>query len=44
MRPDDNGPSIEAILDDLYANELNVALSWHRERGFRAVLGDPPLA
>ncbi len=35
---------IEAILDDLYANEFNVALSWNHERGFQAALGNPPLA
>lgn len=35
---------IEAVLDDLYANEFNVALSWNHERGFRAVFGDPPIA
>jgi hypothetical protein len=41
MRPDDNGRSIEAILDDLYANELNGVPSWDQERGFRATLGNP---
>jgi hypothetical protein len=44
MRPDDNGRSIEAILDDLYANELNGVPSWDQERGFRATLGNPSLA
>ena len=44
MRPDDNGRSNEAILDDPYANELNVALSWNHERGFHATLGNPSLA
>jgi hypothetical protein len=44
MKPDDNGRSIEAILDDLYANELNVALSWKHDRGFHATLGNPSLA
>jgi disulfide oxidoreductase YuzD len=43
-KPDDKGVGIEAILDDLYANEINVALSWHPERGFHATLGNPPLA
>jgi hypothetical protein len=42
--PDQNDASIEAILDDLYANELNVSISWNHRRGFHAVLGDPLLA
>ena len=44
MKPDDNGRSIEAILDDLYANELNVALSWNHERELHATFGNPSLA
>jgi disulfide oxidoreductase YuzD len=44
MKPDDDGRSIAAILDDLYANELNVALSWNHERGLHATLGNPSLA
>jgi disulfide oxidoreductase YuzD len=43
-RPNPSGTAIEATLDDLYANELNVELSWDRKRGFHAVLGNPPLA
>ena len=43
-RSDQNGASVEATLDDLYANELNVALSWDHEHGFHATLGNPPLA
>src|ERR1700730_19298501 len=43
-RSDPNGASIEATLDDLYANELNVALAWDQEHGFHATLGNPPLA
>jgi disulfide oxidoreductase YuzD len=43
-RPNPNGATIEATLDDLYANEINVELSWDHKRGFRAVLGNPPLA
>jgi hypothetical protein len=35
---------IEATLDDLYANEMNVAISWNHERGFHAALGNPALA
>jgi disulfide oxidoreductase YuzD len=43
-RPNPNATAIEVTLDDLYANELNVELSWDHKRGFRAVLGNPPLA
>jgi hypothetical protein len=43
-RSDQNGASVEAALDDLYANELNVAPSWDHEHGFHATLGNPPLA
>jgi hypothetical protein len=35
---------IENILASLYANEINVSLSWARPRGFSATLGNPPLA
>ena len=34
----------KATLDDLYASELNVELSWDHKRGFHAMLGNPPLA
>src|SRR5215472_10821655 len=30
---------IEAILDSLFANEVNVSLSWSTERGFHTMLG-----
>ena len=43
-RSNQNPTTIEATLDDLYANELNVELSWDHKRGFLAVLGNPPLA
>ena len=43
-RRNPNGTTIEATLDDLYANEINVALSWDHKRRFHAVLGNPPLA
>jgi disulfide oxidoreductase YuzD len=43
-RPNPNGTTIEPTLDDLYANELNVELSWNPKRGFHAVLGKPALA
>jgi hypothetical protein len=43
-RPNTNDTTIEATLDELYANELNVELSWDHKGGFRAVLGNPPLA
>jgi disulfide oxidoreductase YuzD len=43
-RPNPNGAIIEATLDELYANEINLALSWDHKRGFLAVLGNPPMA
>jgi hypothetical protein len=43
-RPNQNRTTIEATLDDLYSNELNVELSWNPKGGFHAVLGNPPLA
>jgi disulfide oxidoreductase YuzD len=43
-RSNQNPTTIESTLDDLYANELNVELSWDHKRGFLAVLGNPPLA
>jgi hypothetical protein len=43
-RPDPNDTTIEATLDELYANELNVELSWDHKGGSCAVLGNPPLA
>jgi len=35
---------IGAVLNDLYANEINVSIAWIRDRGFRATLGNPRLA
>src|SRR5215471_4269619 len=35
---------IAAVLNDLYANEINASIAWIRDRGFRATLGDPRLA
>jgi hypothetical protein len=40
----DTDTDVEAILDDLYTNEINTALSWSGDRGFRAALGTPTLA
>jgi hypothetical protein len=35
---------IAAVLNDLYANEINASIAWIRGRGFRATLGNPRLA
>jgi hypothetical protein len=35
---------IEAILDDLYASEINASISWVWDGGFHAVLGNPKIA
>jgi hypothetical protein len=35
---------IEAILNDLYANEINASISWVWDGGFYAVLGNPKIA
>jgi hypothetical protein len=40
----DADTEIEALLDDLYTNEINVSLLWNRMRGFHATLGSPALA
>ena len=40
----DTNTDVEAILDDLYTSEINTALSWSGDRGFRAALGTPTLA
>jgi hypothetical protein len=40
----DSDTVVEAILDDLYANEINASLSWSGDHGFRAALGTPTLA
>jgi hypothetical protein len=42
--PNDTDTHVEAILDDLYANEINVSLSWNMKRGFHATLGESTLA
>jgi hypothetical protein len=34
---------IGAVLNDLYANEINASIAWIRDRGFRATLGHPRL-
>jgi hypothetical protein len=33
--------NIWAVLNDLYANEINASIAWIRDRGFRATLGNP---
>jgi hypothetical protein len=35
---------IEAILNDLYASEINASISWIWDGGFHVTLGDPKLA
>jgi len=42
--PDRKGPDVEAILNDLYASEVNASISWVWDGGFYAVLGNPKLA
>ena len=42
--PDRQDLDIEAILDDLYANEINASISWVWDGGFHAVLGNPKIA
>jgi hypothetical protein len=39
-----NRLDIEAILDDLYASEINASISWIWDGGFYAVLGNPKQA
>jgi hypothetical protein len=41
--PDRQGLDIEAILDDLYASEINASISWVWDGGFHAVLGNPKI-
>jgi hypothetical protein len=41
--PDRNGPDIEAILNDLYASEINACISWIWEGPLHATLGAPPI-
>ena len=33
--------NVEAILDDLYSNEINVSISWLWDDGIDVKLGDP---
>jgi hypothetical protein len=42
--PDRNSPDLEAILNDLYASEINASISWIWDGGFHAVLGNPKVA
>ena len=35
------GLDVEAILNDLYASEINASISWIWDGGFYAVLGNP---
>jgi hypothetical protein len=39
-----NRLDIEAVIDDLYASEINASISWIWDGGFYAVLGNPKLA
>ena len=39
--PDRSGLDVEAILNDLYATEINASISWIWDGGFHVVLGDP---
>jgi hypothetical protein len=38
------GLDIEAILNDLYASEINASISWIWDGGFHVILGDPQQA
>jgi hypothetical protein len=42
--PDRQDFDIEAILDDLYASEINASISWVWDGGLHAVLGNPKIA
>jgi hypothetical protein len=42
--PDRQDLDIEAILDDLYASEINASISWVWDGGFHAELGNPKIA
>jgi hypothetical protein len=42
--PDREDLDIEAILNDLYASEINASISWVWDGGFYAVLGNPKIA
>jgi hypothetical protein len=42
--PDRTSLDIEAILNDLYASEINTSISWIWDGGFHVVLGEPPQA
>jgi hypothetical protein len=39
-----NSLDIEAVINDLYASEINASISWIWGGGFYAVLGDPKQA
>jgi hypothetical protein len=39
-----HGLDIEAILNDLYASEVDASISWIWDVGFHVALGDPELA
>jgi hypothetical protein len=39
-----NRLDVEAILDDLYASEVNASISWIWDGGFYVTLGDPKQA
>ena len=39
-----NRLDIEAVINDLYASEINASISWIWDGGFYAVLGDPKQA
>jgi hypothetical protein len=41
--PDRKGLDIEAILNDLYASEINASISWIWDGGFHATLENPKL-
>ena len=41
---DRKGRDVEAILNDLYASEINASISWIWDGGFYAVLGNPKQA
>jgi hypothetical protein len=42
--PDRKGLDIEAILNDLYASEINASISWIWDGGFYVTLGNPQQA
>jgi hypothetical protein len=42
--PNRKALDVEAILNDLYASEINASISWIWDGGFHVILGNPPLA